>query len=642
VSPKRIAIFEEIGSTFYPIVKKYLSKGFTIYFFSIENRHNEKPESKKYLEAGNLIDISRMIFEYVPVFRQASFYAHENVDYIFDKYFSSTPSIKNMEKLLEFPEIGNMYKYRLLMELEKIYVTQLKINEIAKTIGDVEEGHFYPSNNFRIHSDKSSLLLENIRVIDNNGFGRRLNKVLTRINRTVRLYYPVHLLLKKVRGISSNKRAKEFKIGISVHIHARVFAMKYWFIETVLVDDAELPKNDVLFIDERGKKHGNLELGAGISEPNSKDYEKRGYNYTNLPDDREIISSNLFWQKLVKRFIPTWLKSIFLSFWEQPLIVDTNYSILWDYIRWNVFADSYKIDNYVRSLNPDSISKIHILSQYNVKTWFIYADNTSADYVVDWDATKRNQTYYSFMYYDNIVIYGNITERYFKKHRNQAKKYIKTGVVTSQLIRELQEGKLESPITAAIQRRKLPEKRIAVFDTAFVEHTPLRLKDGVRFANDVLRLLDEMPDIGIIFKASRPRGGVPGLTPIYDKLENHDRCVLFYRWNEQGISAVEVIAESVLVISATYVSTTAEALGARKRAIYYDVASQYIGDRYYFNRFPNFVAHNYDELKELVHYWLYEVTDKDFEDFLNTYVKDEIDPYLDGKALTRLRRLLRE
>ena len=80
----------------------------------------------------------------------------------------------------------------------------------------------------------------------------------------------------------------------------------------------------------------------------------------------------------------------------------------------------------------------------------------------------------------------------------------------------------------------------------------------------------------------------------------------------------------------------------RKRAIYYNVAGDDIGDNYYFNRFPNFVAHSYEELKQLVHYWLNEVTDEEFNDFLNTYVKGEIDPYLDGKAISRLRKLLME
>ena len=134
----------------------------------------------------------------------------------------------------------------------------------------------------------------------------------------------------------------------------------------------------------------------------------------------------------------------------------------------------------------------------------------------------------------------------------------------------------------------------------------------------------------------------PYLTPTYEKLKNHERCIFFARYDKEGVSAPEVIAQSDLVISAAYTSTTAEALGARKRAIYYDVTGHCIGDKYYFNGFPNLVAHSYEELKKLIRYWMYEVTDAEFDDFLSTYAKDEIDPYLDGKALSRLRKLLVE
>jgi hypothetical protein len=97
-----------------------------------------------------------------------------------------------------------------------------------------------------------------------------------------------------------------------------------------------------------------------------------------------------------------------------------------------------------------------------------------------------------------------------------------------------------------------------------------------------------------------------------------------------------------MIISVGYTSTNAEALGAGVKAIYYDVPGRDIGYQYYFNRYPRFVAHNYDELKQLIHYWLYECSEQDFNLFLNTYVKGEIDPYLDGKAIDRIQTLLRE
>ena len=642
MTQEKIVFLEEIDSAFYPVVKKYLSQDFAIYFFKIQDKYKEKLKAKRYLETGKLIDISRMSFEYASVYRQASFCAHENVDYIFDKYFSSSPSIKNMGKLLEFPEIENMYECELLRKLENIYIAELKINEIAKTKDNIEESYFYPSNNFKIHSDKSSLLPRNITVINNSGFMMRLSNILTRTKETFFLFAPIYVFLKIVRGISNNRRVKEFKVGIDVHDPVRLFQMKYYLLPAILVDNDELPKDEVLFIDERGHRQGSIRERPNSTPPNMEDYEKRGYNYIDLPDERESISPDLFWQKIVRRFIPAWFKSIFLSFLEQHLVTKTTRYILHDYIRWNIFADSYKLDNYVKGLNPDSISRIHILAQHNIKTWFIYPDNWAHDYVVDWDATKRTQTQFSFMHYDNIVVYGDIIERFFKKHRNHAKKYIKTGVLYSQLVHELQEGKLDSPISSIIRKKNLPKKRIGIFDTPFLARGHLKIEDGIQFGNHIIKLLDELQDVGIIFKAAKWPGYMPDLDPIYDKLRSHERCLFFDMWNDDGVSAVEVIAESELVISAMYVSTTAEALGAKKRAMYYDPLGRNVGDRYYFNRFPNFVAHNYDELKKLIHYWLYEVTDKDFEDFLNTYVKDEIDPYLDGKALTRLRKLLRE
>ena len=60
----------------------------------------------------------------------------------------------------------------------------------------------------------------------------------------------------------------------------------------------------------------------------------------------------------------------------------------------------------------------------------------------------------------------------------------------------------------------------------------------------------------------------------------------------------------------------------------------------FIDKIPNFVAHNYEELKRLVQKLLYETSEEEYRDFLNTYVKGKIDPYLDGKAVTRFQELL--
>lgn len=620
---EKIVFFELIDAAYDALVDKYLKNDFIIYFFKTDKKFINRAKIKQYIKAEKLLDASSIIFKY-ELYRQASFLAHENVDAIFEKYFSSSPAIGNMARLLDFPDIENMYKKELLLVLEQLYEIELKINEIIKNCG-ANDIHFVPDSYIELHSETSSPIQKNIRIVDYRNSSIHLRKFIIRIKNTALLAYPVFLIFKKIKSISKNKSRKEFKVGISIGPHIKsIFEMNYW-TEKMFIDDKEFPKEHVLFIDENGSK-------------NIRGYEQRGYNYTRLIDDREIISYDMFWNKIINRFLPVWLKTVLLSMSETQFMIKTNRMILTDYIKWNFFNDNFRIQNYVKRLLPDNISHIHVLRQNYVSTWFVFLDNTSHDYHLGWSHDKKNITLFSFMYYDVAVIYGNIIERFFRKHRNFINEYVKIGVLYSQIIRQLDDGTLNSTLPYKIRTKRLPKRIIGIFDTTYVSNGPVKIADGIRFGNDILRLLEDFPDMGFIFKAMKWPEVIPYLNPIYDKLKNHERCLIYYMW--EGISASEVIAFSDFVISAAYTSTSAEALAARKKAIYYDVAGHDIGDKFYYNRYPNFVAHNYEELKKLINYWMNQVTDSEFEKFLNHYVKDEIDPYLDCRALTRLRKLL--
>ena len=100
----------------------------------------------------------------------------------------------------------------------------------------------------------------------------------------------------------------------------------------------------------------------------------------------------------------------------------------------------------------------------------------------------------------------------------------------------------------------------------------------------------------------------------------------------------EAIAHSDLIVSACFTSTTIEALGARKKAIYFDASNRFKG--HYYDKFPKLVAHGYNELSDLVKYWLYDIKDEEFGEYLKSHVKGEIDAHVDGMAITRFRELL--
>ena len=192
-------------------------------------------------------------------------------------------------------------------------------------------------------------------------------------------------------------------------------------------------------------------------------------------------------------------------------------------------------------------------------------------------------------------------------------------------------------------------RTLAFFDSSYLPNSISTLEDGVTFYQCLLKLLEEFPDILAIVKEKKAEetvlkvyenfGGTSDIfyeqyQPALAELRKHPRCcVTGYKGDPS-----EVIAMSDLTITYAFSSSTLEALCAGKKAIFFDTSNRWRGCRY--DKIPNLVAHNYDELKELIHYWLYEVTDKNFEDFLNTYVRDEIDLYSDGKAVTRFRQLL--
>jgi len=205
----------------------------------------------------------------------------------------------------------------------------------------------------------------------------------------------------------------------------------------------------------------------------------------------------------------------------------------------------------------------------------------------------------------------------------------------------LSEGDVPSSLPEAMVKKMkiMPGRIIAVYDTTFGEKVALQPSDIALFIEGILKLLEDNPQIGVIFKEKNPFEEVlsrnPETAPIYEKLRTHERC---YATGNIG-DAAEAIAASDLIVSACFTSCTVEALGARRKAIYFDATNRFKG--YYYDHFPRLVAHGYDELRKLVQYWLYDITPDEFDNYLETYVKGELDAYVDGRAITRFRELLR-
>ena len=101
----------------------------------------------------------------------------------------------------------------------------------------------------------------------------------------------------------------------------------------------------------------------------------------------------------------------------------------------------------------------------------------------------------------------------------------------------------------------------------------------------------------------------------------------------------DIIAASDLIVTYYMSSPTGEALGARKKAIWYKSKKSARSNMY--DKIPGLVVYGYAELEKRVHQLLYEVNEKEYDDYLERYIKGNVETALDGLAITRFRQLLK-
>ncbi|MBU1165646.1 polysaccharide biosynthesis PFTS motif protein [Candidatus Micrarchaeota archaeon] len=616
----KLAFFECIDKNVLKEVKICLDTGNIVYYF--ESNVKITVPTK-----GKLVSISDVVLD-MSILSSSGKHTHNIIDRFFSEKFSKSNLIKNTRSLIKADYVVDMYRKYIF---DKLFIrTRMEyiINALCSR-HKADKCVFYTFDGLGFHASEYSVLNNNTKVV------KLKHSLFFRIKNAVRKllypFYPLYMILMKFGGISFNKKRKYFSLGLNISHPKSIFAMNY-YTESIMIGD-ELTKDDILFLDSSPKN-------VNIAE-----YKKRGYNYYLVQDSRSAFSMSLI-SKFLFRFLPFFIKSLLFTFFESGPNAFISAKAASDFILWNIVCDRFEIRNYARWYQLENQSKIAVLRENNTKTWYIYPDCSSpAEYDPNFDTNIKSDPYFTMMHYDYGVFYGERLYNNLKNQRNFFDKYVFTGISFSQIDHEIMTGKLPSKIKGIISK-KIPKgnyKFVSVFDTTIDNSDAVKIEDGIKFGEDMLKLLNDFPKIVILFKAKKELEITPKLAPVYKKLENHERCIMFYRYGDAGISAPEVIAVSNLVISAPFTSTSIEALGCKKRAIFYDPASRYTDKRlYYQDKFPNFVASGYDHMKELVKFWLYQTDDAALEKYLKDHIKQEFDPYLDGRGLSRLRKILKE
>jgi hypothetical protein len=251
---------------------------------------------------------------------------------------------------------------------------------------------------------------------------------------------------------------------------------------------------------------------------------------------------------------------------------------------------------------------------------------------------------------DEFVLPCHQLAEYHRRHRQRVRRYHDIGNVFSELVLAVPDDTRRALRRGWFGDAGERARVIAWFDTSYVEEplSPARFDEAVSWYDDILRLTELRPDLRMLIKPSKadwyftdpafqwshPKGAA--VVERWKRLAAHPR--VHFAGSDADPSSV--VAASDLTITFCYSSPTAEALGARRRGLWYEPQERWRGTIY--DKHPLLVAHGFAELERALRRVLDEMSDAEYEEFLDTTVRGLVENFLDGAALTRFRALLAE
>lgn len=628
---QKLVIFELLGYSSIFSVYWYSYRGYKIKYFSLKSKLQNQKWFNNFLVRHNVDKIRYEDFDLHQHYLSHDL-ALDNNELIYETWFAKSKLINEMESLLNSKQVHLVYKKDLVEKLQKFYDIYVWLNHISENIG--HDIIFIPQDFTRFEKITKTILNSSIRIPFWARVYISLKEAFKKVIYIIALgFLPFIVLIWKTRKIKRNITSpKEFRIGIRVYKTDWGFNKKYRTID-FLLDGKKLNEDNTLFCVE-----------TDIDEEYMQKLNQKKYHVEEVPKILREIDINFIKNTIIKTIVPCCFKSSYLSLSEPSYVIMTTVGTIYKYIFWTRFNEKIHLKHFVAYNN---FEKYHIvrnilLSHNGVKTLYYMHSMHSIDVFNNpREKILMRDITFSYLHYNNIISWGNKSNDTYICVPNYVTNYQKLGCLWSEHVRMILDGELTSNFKKNVfsDMAKKPIKIIGVFDTNFGDGVPLQVYDMVLFIEGILKILQNYPEIGVVLKEKGPEEIANSdleISVVYDKLRSHERV---YSTSWLGDPA-EVIAMSDLIISACYSSTTIEALGARKKAIYFDASSRF-KDSYY-NKFPKMVANGYTELEDFIKYWLYEVNDKQFDEYIDTYVKGELDSYADGRAITRFRNLLSE
>ncbi|MCE5325932.1 MAG: hypothetical protein LLG01_05910 [Planctomycetaceae bacterium] len=383
---------------------------------------------------------------------------------------------------------------------------------------------------------------------------------------------------------------------------------------------------------------------------------QRGYHVLDLRDlarPTGLLHTAVPWA-IIGRAIGALLR-LTLPAAAQIEIMDAAVRGLQVYVEQAVLAQRLHADHYVytNQEHPKQLAANILLRQGGTRTWnYTLAIGGTFIYATDRDKSlfARRHHLWAYLNSDHYIAATADAVRYNRLHAQDVGAYHDVGCIYSQMVREY----LQDPGKAALQEevfgRPLPDGAplAAFFDTTFVydDASVTTFQDALAFFADILRLLDDMPLLHVLvkpskdpsyftdplFQWSRPELG-RRVVELCRRLQNHPRV----RWAGIEGRVPAIISASDVTVTHCLSSPTFEALGAGRKAFWYDPRNTCRGVLY--DQAPGLIAHGYEQLLARTRELL-EMDEAIYSDYLRREIAGKVETYVDGRGLDRFRQLL--
>ncbi|OGW47582.1 MAG: hypothetical protein A2Y66_03275 [Nitrospirae bacterium RBG_13_41_22] len=312
---------------------------------------------------------------------------------------------------------------------------------------------------------------------------------------------------------------------------------------------------------------------------------------------------------------------------------------LLNYFRWQKVMENLSIRHFIThgDFGIGHVGRNLALNQAGVQTWYF---TDSANLGVNLEKGEKRGTrhpFWSYLYYDHLVTWDASIAQYYKEHPGSFKETHIVGCLWSE---HIQETNITKKQMVSDNFNNLDNFYVlSCFDSTYSKNGLTSYEEGIAFAEHLLRLIDECPDIYIILKEKKDRSIHYTLDPVlgpkllemYNKMESHPRITIC----SNQVDASELISVSDVVVSFPFTSTTFEALSTNKPGIWHDPMGYYMDTPY--AKVGGVTTHSYQELKSKV----LEIKQMKPGTYQNPIQLDSplMDPYRDGKAIGRFREL---